>query len=747
MNEQQGALKTLLKQYYGYDSFRPGQEEVISAIVNGRDCLSVMPTGAGKSLIFQISALMLDGITLVVSPLISLMRDQVTALKQNGIPAAFINSSLTASQTERALNHAADGLYKIMYVAPERLESPDFLDFVRNVDISLVAVDEAHCVSHWGQDFRPSYLGIGTFVNSLSRSPIVAAFTATATDIVKDDIARLLKLKNPFVLSTGFNRENLYFEVRRPRNKYIELATYLQNNDGKSGVIYCATRKSVDEVTQQLNADGFSATRYHAGMLQGERAKSQDDFVYDRIPIIVATNAFGMGIDKSNVSFVIHYNMPKNMESYYQEAGRAGRDGSPADCILLFSEQDIVINKFLIEKADPESSPLTPDELQEAKALDYRRLKQMENYCKMADCLRQYILDYFNDKEDIDCGNCGNCRTEHKFIDITVDAQKILSCVYRINNRFGITVLIDILRGSKNDKLTNAKLYELKSYGIMADKSAKEIRMIIDFLIQRKYILVTDGKYPVVALSEAANDILLDVETLKPLLMPILEDIASAGTQPSSGRKLKAPIAERKQVDAGLFAHLKVLRKELAEKEGVPAFVIFSDATLFDMCAKLPSSEESFLDVSGVGRVKFDKYGSSFLNVINDYKASDRANIQTQSDVPLEEVVGMLAKQLVFSKEPVSVSVFIDRINVPLIQMRGKGISAVKITNLLLEDGYLELQVINEQKNRVPTDKGIDAGISSKIEQSKDGREFARNYYDANAQRLMLEYVERVLMQ
>ena len=413
---------TILKQYFGYDGFRPGQEKVVEAILAGRDALAIMPTGAGKSLCFQIPALVMEGITLVISPLISLMQDQVGQLTQSGIPAAYVNSSLSMAQLNKVMENASKNAYKIIYVAPERLETFEFVQYAQKVEISMVAVDEAHCVSHWGQDFRPSYLNIAAFVENLPARPIFSAFTATATSIVKKDIVRLLGLHDPFELTTGFNRKNLFFEVRSPKRKQAELELYLHENRGKSGIVYCSTRKTVEDVTAKLNKRGIKAVQYHAGMAQNARAKSQQDFLHDRAPVIIATSAFGMGIDKSNVSYVIHFNMPKSVESYYQEAGRAGRDGSPAECVLFFSYQDIAINKFLIEQTDPENS-LSELELKEVKARDYKRQREMEDYCNSLFCLCHYILDYFGDSGDRDCDNCSNCQSGGEKVDATVEAQ------------------------------------------------------------------------------------------------------------------------------------------------------------------------------------------------------------------------------------------------------------------------------------------------------------------------------------
>lgn len=595
----------ILKQYFGYDTFREGQEELIDNILSGKDIMGIMPTGAGKSLCFQVPALMLDGITLVISPLISLMKDQVQTLVANGASAAFINSTLSYSQTLKAIENARKGKYKIIYVAPERLDVPEFLEFSQNANISMITVDEAHCISQWGQNFRPSYLKIRDFIEKLPKRPVISAFTATATSEVKEDIINILKLENPFIIITGFNRENLYFEVQKPTNKYQAVIKYLKDNPNKSGIIYCSTRKTVEEVCGNLLDDSFDATRYHAGLSENERTKNQDDFLFDRKLLMVATNAFGMGIDKSNVSFVIHYNMPKNLESYYQEAGRAGRDGNPADCILLYGGQDVITNQFLIDSAN-DSNDLDREISEEIKEKDRERLKQITYYCHSFDCLREYILKYFGEMPANFCGNCSNCNTNFEQADITVNAQKIMSCIVRMNERFGIKMVIDTLRGSKSEKILKSGLNKIKTYGIMAEVQEKRIRDIINYLVLNDYLLLTNSEFPVVKLAPKSKGVMYGREKL---IMKIVKVQAIE----------KKKVQQKSAVNNELFKMLKETRLKLAQEKGVPAFVIFSDATLVDMCNKMPSNEIEFLEVSGVGKIKLESYGKEFLEVINSF--------------------------------------------------------------------------------------------------------------------------------
>ena len=604
----------ILKTYFGYKEFRYGQKELVTNLINGTDCVGIMPTGAGKSICYQIPAILMDGITLVISPLISLMKDQVHALLEAGIPAAYINSSLTPAQQYKVIQNAKQYKYKLIYVAPERLELDFFQEFAASANISLVSIDEAHCVSQWGQDFRPSYLKIAQFIQSMPKRPIIGAFTATATREVKDDIISLLALQKPFVMTTGFDRKNLYFEVQKPVDKFTALERFLERNPNKTGIIYCTTRKGVEDVCDRLILQGYRATRYHAGLSDKERKLNQEEFQFDKAQIMVATNAFGMGIDKSNISYVIHFNMPKNIESYYQEAGRAGRDGEPAQCILLYSKQDVSTNLFLIEK-DKENEELDPITRHEVLEKDRDRLKQMTYYCTTTDCLRAHMLRYFGEQSPNFCGNCSNCNANSKEIDITVDAQKIMSCIIRAGERFGMLTIIDILRGSKNEKIRNSHLDTLTTYGIMETVPKEYIRQVIEFLLVQSYIQATTDGYQVLKIQPKAYAILRGQQSLH---MRVLQ-------QPDS-MESSVPTSYV-EIDEELFQQLKALRAKIAKVQSVPAFVIFTDAALRDMCIKLPQNLKSFLEVNGVGQTKANRYGERFIKLIQAY-CQKSANIE-----------------------------------------------------------------------------------------------------------------------
>ena len=597
-----------LKQYFGYDGFRSGQETLINDILTGKDVLGIMPTGAGKSVCFQIPALMMSGLSLIVSPLISLMKDQVNALKQSGIAAAFINSTLTEQQIYKALHNAANGAYKLIYIAPERLLTPDFLSFAQSAGISMLTIDEAHCISQWGQDFRPSYAKIPEFISYLRERPVVSAFTATATPEVREDIINRLALKNPTVLVSGFDRKNLYFEVKKPKDKFAALTAFLKNKKDLSGIIYCSTRAAVEEICDRLNQNGYSASRYHAGLSDAERHTNQDNFLYDRVQIMAATNAFGMGIDKSNVSFVVHYNMPKDIESYYQEAGRAGRDGESAECLLLYSGQDVRTNLWLIENSrDAEYPDEETEHILKERACG--RLREMTFYCTASDCLRRCILRYFGETPPNYCGSCGNCNTNFETVDITVDAQKIISCVARMQERYGVNMIIDVLCGSKNEKIFGFGLDRLSTYGI-SEKTDRQLREMINHLLLSAYLIKTDGEYPVIKLGQRANEVLRNGESVYMNLPKEREALSKLEKQNSV-----------KPVDKNLFAYLKKLRTVIANEYDVPAFVIFSDSSLTDMCVKMPKTAEEFLNVSGVGRVKLEQYGDRFLQAIEEFSS------------------------------------------------------------------------------------------------------------------------------
>lgn len=597
----------VLSRYFGYSSFRNGQEALIDAQMTGRDVFGIMPTGGGKSLCYQIPALMMDGVTLVVSPLISLMKDQVMALKNSGISAAYINSSLTQEQIHLVYRNMIYGQYKIIYVAPERLLAEGFLKAIGSIKIAMLAVDEAHCISQWGQDFRPSYLRIAGFLRLLPYRPVVSAFTATATSAVREDVIRLLGLRDPYVVVTGFDRPNLRFEVIKPKNKPKTLCSLLNTRKGKCGIVYCSTRKDVEKVCDLLQKNGYSATRYHAGLSDDERRNNQDDFVYDRRNIMVATNAFGMGINKSNVSFVIHYNMPQSLEAYYQEAGRAGRDGSPADCVLLYSAGDIQTAKFLIQNPS-ENEMMSDDERRYVQERDLKRLEKMITYCKTPDCLRGYILDYFGQMHPKNCENCSNCDSEIQKTDITIPAQMILSCIQQIYRKLGYyigtTLVVRTLHGSAEKRVMALNLNELPAYGLMSNTPRSDIRAMMEALESQGYLQM-NSEHGSVYPTEKAREILFEQGSVHMRTSKTVEPVKkdTRALQPNSD----------------LLMVLKNLRLRLAKEEKVPAYIIFSNATLEDMAAKAPQTMAAFLMVNGVGQYKAEQYGEAFLSEINRY--------------------------------------------------------------------------------------------------------------------------------
>ena len=616
--------RAVLKRCFGYDSFRPNQEQIVDALLDGRDVLAVMPTGAGKSVCYQVPALCLAerakaqgqvGFTLVVSPLISLMADQVRSLNAAGISAAFVNSSLSSAEQNVALQGASQGAYVLLYVAPERLETPQFARFCAACPPAMVAVDEAHCISQWGQDFRPSYTHISDFVEGLPVRPVLCAFTATATKAVRADIAHALNLRDPLRVTASFDRPNLHFAVRRAtssgaKGKDAQLMNICREHAGQSGIVYCTSRRAVEQVCDKLQDEGFSATRYHAGLTPEERAANQDDFVYDRVQIIVATNAFGMGIDKSNVSFVVHYNMPLDLESYYQEAGRAGRDGEPADCTLLYAPKDVHTCEFLLNNSFDDATDLDASLREKLRARAKDRLKMMTFYSTTTDCLRQFILRYFDESAPGFCGNCSNCETNFVPQDVTLEANKIISCVARLGQRgrcVGRSTIVDILRGSKAEKMHTEGYDSLSTYGIMADDSTKHVREVLDGLVEKGILDIGQSKYPVVVFTQKAADFLHQKEDFE-LMLP----------QPKAPAAARAGAGTEASPDPVLFAKLKELRAELAAQANIPAYMVFSNHTLHEMCRKKPRTHEDFLQVSGVGAAKDERWGDAFLEAINE---------------------------------------------------------------------------------------------------------------------------------
>ncbi|MEG2458763.1 MAG: RecQ family ATP-dependent DNA helicase [Raoultibacter sp.] len=637
-----------LVDYFGYEGFRPGQQTLVEAILSGRDALGVMPTGAGKSICYQVPGIVMEGLTLVVSPLVSLMGDQVRALVDAGVRGAFLNSSLTPGQQRTVLGRAIDGTYKIMYVAPERLSDPTFLDFTRKISIPLVAVDEAHCVSQWGQDFRPSYLGIAAFIDALPARPVVAAFTATATERVRRDITKLLALRTPTEVVTGFDRPNLFFGVQRktPKEKRAWLQRYVADHAADSGIIYCSTRKDVDALCEQLTTAGVRAARYHAGMKSPERTESQRRFIDDDAAVMVATNAFGMGIDKSNVRYVVHHNMPGSIESYYQEAGRAGRDGEPSECVLLWSDSDIATCRYFIER-DSTNEELSAEELDIVRATQRRLLEGMIGYCHTTGCLRAYILDYFGsepatgsqpaagsqsaagsdgqpsydlapqtDMREAGCAHCSNCKGEFEAIDVTPVARACVLCVKEMRWSYGKGMIADVVRGSKAAKLIEADLDKLAAYGTV-ESSMSQVKEVIELLCAGGYLSISEGSYPVVGQGARIEEVLEADFTLS-----MKKIVKQAEEKRTAAKRTRGARGAVESVRPELFELLRTARKHIADAGQIPPYIVFSDATLRDMCAKLPTTPDEFLAVSGVGATKLERYGETFLEKIAEYRAT-----------------------------------------------------------------------------------------------------------------------------
>ncbi len=744
----------VLKKYFGYDSFREGQENLVDSILAGQDVLGIMPTGAGKSICYQVPALLLPGITLVISPLISLMKDQVQALNGAGIHAAFINSSLSETQIAKALALAAKGQYKIIYVAPERLETANFLQFALSVEIGMVAVDEAHCISQWGQDFRPSYLKIVQFVKALPKRPILSAFTATATEEVKNDIVCVLGLNAPKVLVTGFDRKNLFFSVEHIRQKDAYLLDYVKAHPTESGIIYCATRKNVEKLYEILAAEGIAATRYHAGLPGEERKENQDAFIYDEKPVIVATNAFGMGIDKSNVRYVLHYNMPQSMENYYQEAGRAGRDGEPAECVLLFSPQDLVVNRFLLESKG-ENAAFTAEELVSIRERDEQRLRLMNAYCNTTGCLRSYILHYFGEYAAFNCGYCGNCQKEFVEKDVTEAAGHVVQCIREQGQRYGINVVVGTLLGRKNAKLREYGVERYNTFGRLAKLRESEIKQIIGQMLEEGLLQQTNDKYALLRVTSAARELISGERSLVIRTEKESANTLNAGGTRERRTNRKSDILNSKGLD--FFEVLRNLRTELAREESLPPYLIFSDRTLIDMCVKLPMDRQEMLAVVGVGEHKFEKYGERFLACIREYTGGKREKFFFGEQKEVEAFPGGLKKQERRRKEKVEFFLteemqtkivysqdcylgdFVEQLNHLRDRGTTKRLTASGILKWLTEEGYVEVRKIEERFLDRPTKKGEEMGICVGTRVSAKGNAYETLCYGERIQRMIVE--------
>ncbi len=749
--------KQTLKTYFGYDSFRPGQEEIIDHILAEQDVLAVMPTGAGKSLCYQLPALLMPGITVVVSPLISLMMDQVKAMNEAGIHAAYINSSLTENQIARALELAKAGQYKIIYVAPERLETPRFLDFACHTEISMITVDEAHCISQWGQDFRPSYVKILSFIRQLPLRPVVSAFTATATERVREDILSSLQLEHPYETVAGFDRENLYFEVQKTEDKKERVRTYLESHREDSGIIYCATRKGVDELYLYLDNSGFSVGRYHAGMGAEARRTSQEDFIYDRVKVMIATNAFGMGIDKSNVRCVLHYNMPQSMENYYQEAGRAGRDGEPAECILYYSPQDTVINRMLLESKE-DYREYTADELRMIQAQDMERLRKMEVYCTTTKCLRAYILNYFGENAEESCGNCSNCLEEFDEMDASEAAGDVVRCVRSCGQRFGVNVIAGTLLGENTAKIRNYRMDQSPVYGKQSKMGQTLVKEVIRTMLERGYLRQTQDKYSLLKLTEKSEQ-LLDQESPFVISYKKEKEKKKDSGKSTAGRR-SVQTEELTEKGRELFEELRRLRMELARGRSVPPYVVASDKTLRDMCVKLPLTESEMLDVNGMGAKKLEQYGGIFLEKIREITGGNREswdpdhNTDAVAETPLTEKKAKGRKSEFRLTEEIldgiryvpeiTISDFVARINELRDEKQMKRLTIKQLTEILLEEGCLEQRFQNGYTRKCLTEKGREAGIRTEERISSKGNPYEVFLYTEKGQKYLVKLIKRM---
>lgn len=745
----------ILKRYFGYNILREGQEELIDEILRGRDVLGIMPTGAGKSLIYQIPALIFSGITLVISPLISLMTDQVKALNQAGIHAAYINSSLTEGQIAKALENAKRGQYKIIYVAPERLETERFMDFAVLADIAMVTVDEAHCISQWGQDFRPSYVKIIQFIEKLSKRPVVSAFTATATERVKEDILCILKLNNPKVLITGFDRKNLFFKVvqqRSTKQKDADILAYVQDHSEDSGIIYCATRKNVEAVWDMLQGAGVCAGKYHGGMGNEERKKNQEDFIYDVNPVMVATNAFGMGIDKSNVRYVLHYNMPQSMENYYQEAGRAGRDGEESECILFYSPQDVMINRFLLESKIG-NSEMDPEDILLLQENDEMRLNKMNYYCLTKECLRHYILNYFGEQVNGRCEKCGNCQAEYEERDVTDICRDIIRCVEQLRQRYGMNVVVDTLLGRNKAKIRTLGLENSPFFGVLKGEKESFLKNIISELEQQGFLLPTKDKYMILKLSQSCKEI-IDGER-KIYIKVSKEELQTDSTENRKTSKRKSDVLTSKGLE--LFDILREFRLSLAREEGVPPYIICSDKTLTDMCIKLPMNKQEMLNVNGIGESKYEKYGERFIGKLREFTGGEILKLYYEDALDEQDILSteiqpakrkgrkaefsltLEIEQQIKYREKATISDFVKQLNSYRNEDSMKCLTTTFLTSKLVEEGYLKEEMIDGRSWKRTLEQGQELGIYEERRINPSGMEYQVLIYKKQAQEFLVK--------